>query len=174
MNQTETNNNQIIDYMRKVHRWRMAFFGLVILLAGIVIGATSVIILLKPKPIGPSAGPEFVSETMIRGLGRQLRLSPEQKEKVESILQEHMQKLHEIRMNARPQIAEQLRLMNEEISSVLTEQQRQIWQERLLPLQRQLRQRGPRRGSGLEGPQFRRGQRGFGPPASPPNEPLSR
>jgi hypothetical protein len=174
MSRIEANDNTIIECMQKAHRWRMAFFGLVILLAGIVIGATSVIVLLKPKPVGPPAGPEFVSETMIRGLRRQLGLSPEQIEKVESILQKHMQKLHEIRMNARPQIAEQLRLMNEEISSVLTEQQRQIWQERLLPLQRQLRQRGPRRGNELEGPPFRRGQRGFGPPALPPNEPPSR
>jgi len=166
MSQIEANDNTIIECVQKAHRWRMAFFGLVILLAGIVIGATSVIVLLKPKPVGPPAGPEFVSETMIRGLRRQLGLSPEQIEKVESILQKHMQKLHEIRMNARPQIAEQLRLMNEEISSVLTEQQRQIWQERLLPLQRQLRQRGPRRGNGLEGPPFRRSQRR--------NEPLSR
>ncbi len=174
MNQTETNDSQIINYMRKVHRWRMAFFALVILLAGIVIGAASVIILLRPKPIGPSTGPEFVSEAMIRGLQRQLQLSPEQVEQVESILQKYMQKLHEIRMNARPQMAEQLRLMNEEISAVLTEQQRRIWQERLLPLQRQLRPPGPRRGSGPEGPPFRRGQRGFGPPVSPPNEPLNR
>jgi len=173
MSQIETNDSTIMECMRKAHSWRMAFFGLVILLAGIVIGATSVIILLKPKPIGSSAGPEFVSETMIRGLRRQLGLSPEQKEKVEAILQKHMQKLHEIRMNARPQINEQLQLMNEEISAVLTEQQRQIWQERLLPLQRQLRQRGPRRGNGLEGPPFRRGQRGPGPPQSP-NMPHSR
>jgi hypothetical protein len=167
MSQIEANDNTIIECVRKAHRWRMAFFGLVILLAGIVIGAASVIILLRPRPVGPPVGPEFVSEEMISGLRRQLGLSPEQIEKVESILQKHMQKLHEIRMNARPQIAEQLRLMNEEISAVLTETQRQIWQERLYRLQRQFR----RRGNGLEGPPFRRGQRGLGPPISSPNEP---
>jgi Spy/CpxP family protein refolding chaperone len=174
MNRIETNDSTIMESMRKAHGWRMAFFGLVILLAGIAIGAASALILQRPRPIGPFTGPEFVSEAMIRGLRRQLQLSPEQMEKVESILQKHMQKLHEIRMNARPQIAEQLRLMNEEISSVLTEQQRQIWQERLYRLQRQFRQRGPRRGDDLEEPPFRRGQRGLGPPVSPPNEPLIR
>jgi hypothetical protein len=173
MNQIEANDKKVLECMRKANRWRMAFFGLVILLAGIIIGAASAAILLRHRPIGPPAGPEFVSEAMIRGLQHQLGLSSEQMEKVESILQKHMQKLHEIRMNARPQIAEQLRLMNEEISAVLTEQQRQIWQERLLPLQRQLRQGGPRRGNGMGVPPFRRGQRGFGP-LPPPNEPLSR
>jgi hypothetical protein len=172
MSQIEANDKKILECMRKANHWRMAFFGLVILLAGVVIGAALATILLRPRPvIGPAAGPEFVSETMIRGLQRQLGLSPEQMEKVESILQEYIQKLHEIRMNARPQIAEQLRLMNDEISAVLTEQQKQIWQERLLPLQRQLRQGGPRRGNGMGGPPFRRGQRGLGPLSSP-NEPL--
>jgi hypothetical protein len=136
----------------------MAFFRLVILLAGIVIGATLAIILIRQRPISPQTGPEFVSEAMIRGLQRRLRLSLEQAEKVESILQQRLQKLHEIRMNARPQIAEQLRLMNEEISAVLTDQQRQIWQEKLYRLQRQIRPHGPRPGIGQEVSPFRRGQ----------------
>ncbi len=171
MNRTETNDSTVLDCMRKVQRWRMAFFGLVILLAGVIIGAASVLVFLRHRPINAPAGPEFISETMIRGLRRQLRLSQEQAEQVESILQKRMQKLHEIRMNARPQIFEQLRLMDEEITAILTEHQRPIWKQRLSNLQRQLRPMGPRRGNGTEGPPYRRGQRGFGPPASSPNEP---
>lgn len=150
--------------MRKLHRWRMAFFGLAILLAGIVIGAASTLILVRPRPIGWPGGPEFVSEGMLRSLQRYLHLSREQADKVESILQKHMRKLHEIRMNARPQIVEQLRLMNEEISAVLTEQQKQIWQDRLQQLQRQLQPRGRRWGGGAEGPPRGRGRGKFGPP----------
>lgn len=160
---TETTDSLRINYMRKIHRWRMAFFGLVILLAGIIIGAASMIILVRPRPAGwPGGSPEFVSEKMLRGLQHQLHLSREQVDKVQSILQKHMRKLHDIRMNARPQIVEQLRLMNEDVSAVLTEQQKQIWQDRLHRLQRQLQPRGRRRGGGMEGPGRGRGR--FGPP----------
>jgi len=164
MNHTETTDSQGVNYMRKLHRWRMAFFGLIILMAGLVIGAASTLILVRPRPIGWPGGPEFVSEGMLRSLQRYLHLSREQAEKVESILQKHMRKLHEIRMNARPQIVEQLRLMNEEISAVLTEQQKQIWQDRLQQLQRQLQPRGRRWGGGAEGPPRGRGRGKFGPP----------
>lgn len=166
MNQTETNDSSVIGYIQKVHRWRMAFFCLVILLAGIAIGAASAIILSRHRMIVPSNGPEFVSERMVRSLQRRLQLSPDQAEKVESILQQRMQKLHEIRMNARPQITEQLRLMNEEISALLTERQKRIWQERLYRLQQQIRLPGLRPGIGQELLPFRRGQRG---PSSPPS-----
>jgi len=162
---TETTDSLSVNYMRKMHRWRMAFFGLVILLAGLVIGAASTLILVRPRPIGwPGGGPEFVSDEMLRGLQRYLHLSREQADKVESILQKHMRKLNDIRMNARPQIVEQLRLMNEEISAVLTEQQKQVWQDSLQQLQRQLQPRGHRWGAGMEGPSRGRGRGKFGPP----------
>ena len=167
MNQTdntETTDSLSVNYMRKMHRWRMAFFGLIILVAGLVIGSASTLILVRPRPIGWTRGPEFISEKMVHDLQRHLQLSDEQAEKVESILQKHMRKLNEIRMNARTQIVEQLRLMNEEISAVLTEQQKQIWQDSLQQLQRQLQPHGRRWGNGVEGPPHGRGRGKFGPP----------
>jgi len=167
MNQTdntETTDSLSVNYMRKMHRWRIAFFGLAILLAGIVIGAALTLIWVRPRPIGWPSGPEFVSKKMIYDLQRYLHLSREQTEKAESILQKHMRKLNDIRMNARPQIVEQLRLMNEEISAVLTEQQKQIWQDRLQQLQRQLQPPGRRLGGGVEGPPRGRSRGKYGPP----------
>lgn len=165
----ETTDSLSVNYMRKLHRWRIAFFGLAILLAGIVIGAASTLILVRPRPIGWPDGPEFVSQGMLHGLQRYLHLSREQTEKVESILQKHIRKLNDIRMNARPQVIEQLQLMNEEISAVLTEQQKHIWQDRLHQLQRQLQPHGRRWGGGMEGPPYRQGRGKFGPP--PPRNP---
>jgi len=172
MNETETIDRSTINYVRKLHRWRMAFFGLAILLAGIVIGVTSTLMLAWPGQKVRPQGPEFISKGMIHRLQRDLHLSAEQTKKIGAILQKHMQKLDEIRMKARPQIVEDLQLMNEEVSTVLTEEQKQVWQRRFRPLQRQLRPRGPRPGEGLRhrrGQQERtgRGPQRFGPGASP-------
>jgi hypothetical protein len=176
MNQTETTDSPTVDYIRKLHRWRMAFFGLVILLAGVVIGGASTLMLVRHRPMGPPPGPEFVSGRMVHDLQRDLDLSPEQAKKIGAIVKEHMQEMDNIRIEARPKIAEQLRRMNEEISAVLTEEQRQIWQQnwrqQFHPFQREMRPGGPRPGEGPgrpRGPQerMRRGPQHFGPPLDP-------
>lgn len=177
MNQTEYSTKPTI-VQRKLHRWRMAFFGLVILLAGIVIGAASMLILAPHRLMRPPQGPEIASERMIPRLRHLLGLSSEQMEKLEPILQKHMQRLHEIRMGARSEITEQLHQMNEEISALLTEEQKQLWQQNLHHLQRQLRPPGPRQRNGMGEHRYRRGRqerfqrdpKPFGPPP-PANRP---
>ncbi len=166
------------DYLRQMHHWRMAFFGLVILLAGIVIGAASMSILAPDRLTRPPQPLETATRMMIGRLGRELGLSPEQDEKIGPILQNHMQKLDDIRAGARIEITEQLRQMNEGISEVLTEEQKRIWQRWLLLLQAQLRppERGPGEGGRHRGgPQerMRRGPGPFGPGRRPvgPNRP---
>jgi hypothetical protein len=171
MNQQESSDSSIVA-MQKLHRWRMAFFGLVILLAGVVIGATLTLLLTHriDRPHIPPP-PEFAAEQMVGRLDRQLNLSDEQMKQLEPILRKHMQKLNDIRMEARPRITEQLQIMNEEISSVLNEDQRQLWQRHLQRLQADLRQRPRRRRAGPEQPP-RPGRERFGPPPpGVPNEP---
>ena len=70
-------------------------------------------------------------------------LSPEQEGKIKPVVKKHMQKLREIQIDARPRIVEQIRLMNEEISSLLDEHQKSLWQRHLQRLQERLT-RGPR------------------------------
>ena len=193
MSNTEITDNLTINYMRKLHRWRMAFFGVVILLAGIVIGGALMMILMPHVLIKPPGGPEFGGLEILPRLERDLGLSSEQSEKIKPILTESMEKLREIRMDARTEVGQILEKMQKEISAVLTERQRQLWQERLNRLQRELRP-GGRRGNGMAGPRggdmgegsrrgrgqqgrFRRGQGSFepgpfGPPPLPfPDEP---
>jgi hypothetical protein len=176
MNQQEFSDNSIL-IMKKLHRWRMAFFGLVILLAGLVIGSTLTFLLMRRVDRPSIPAPEFEAEQVVRRLGRQLNLSNKQMKQLEPILRNHMQKLHDIRMEARPQIMEQLRLMNEEISSVLNEEQKQLWQRHLRRLQAELRQpRRHRAGSESRLPDGQRprrqGRERFGPPPpAVPNEP---
>ncbi len=123
-----------------VHRWRMAFFGLVILLAGVVIGTCATLLWLcrtRTSPQGPS--PELAAVSMVGRLQDYLHLSPEQTEKLEPILRNHLEQLYEIHIGARSKIEEQLRQMNTEISSILDEDQKHLWDEHLQGLQRRLR-----------------------------------
>jgi hypothetical protein len=180
MNQTEKTDSQTTHYIRRMHRWRMAFFGLVILLAGIVIGAASIMIVAPHKLSGPLGPREIAIERLLAELQRYLHLTPEQREKIEPILKEDMQKLDDIRADARSEIQDILGQMNRDIAAVLTEQQKQIWQQRLNHLQRQLRPpgRGPGEGGRYRGgPQARkrRGPGPFGPRRHPagPNMPYN-
>ncbi len=172
MNQTETTDSPNVDYMRKLHRWRMAFFGLVILLAGLVIGVSSTLMLVRHRERGRPWGPEFFSRRMMDRMQRDLDLSTEQEKKIGAIVKDRMEKLDDIRMEARPRITEQLKLMNEEISAVLTEEQKRIWQRSFRRLPGEVRPPGPGPGEGPRhrgGPpdRMRRGPQRFGPPPGP-------
>jgi Spy/CpxP family protein refolding chaperone len=190
MSDTERSDNLIIDYKQKLHRWRMAFFGVVIL-AGIVIGGASMMILVPNKLIKPPPGPEFESFRMLPPLQRDLDLTPEQADKIKPIMDKHIDKLNQIRMNARTEIGETLKQMNKDIAAILTDEQRRKWQEGLDRLEGELRPGDWRGGGGpggvrfrsyrgepgREGPDFRRGHGPgpFGPPPPPagPNSPRS-
>lgn len=183
MKRAETTEQSSIHHVHKLHYWRMAFFGLVILLAGLVIGGASIFILVGRRPKIRPMDPQMFSMEAISDLQHGLGLSAEQSEKIGTVLQKTMQGLHEKRMEAAEEISEQLRQMNEQISAVLTEEQERIWQHRLERLQEQFRPGGPRQGMGFgrgrgtprgrggqQGPQerFRRGPgTGPGPNMSP-------
>jgi Spy/CpxP family protein refolding chaperone len=167
MNEIEKTNTSR-DYLKQMHRWRMAFFGLVILLAGFVIGAASIMIMAPHKLTGPLPPREIAIERLLAELQSYLHLTPEQHEKIEPILKEDMQKLDNIRADARSEIQNILGQMNKDIAAVLTEQQKQIWQQRINHLQRQLRPPGRGPGEGGQhrgGPQerMRMGPGPFGP-----------
>jgi DNA-directed RNA polymerase subunit F len=145
-----------------VHRWRMAFFGLVILLAGVIIGIALTLSWLCYPHRTRMPGPEFAAETMLHRIEPYLHLSPEQTKKMQPLLRKHMQKLQQMREDIRTEITEQLRQMNTEISSILDEHQKQLWREHLQRLEGQLRP-GP---GGPGGPQrqgFPGAPRGPGP-----------
>jgi hypothetical protein len=137
MNETQPTENPTV-LLQKMHRWRMAFFGLVILLAGVVIGAASALLITRRLPQELLPAPEFAAARMVGRLQRQLRLTSDQTDRIRAILERHIQRLNEIRMDARPLIANELKIMNEEISTVLRQDQFRIWQNHLQRLQGEL------------------------------------
>jgi hypothetical protein len=116
--------------LRRLHRWRMAFFGLVILLAGMLTGAAVTLLTIgRSQWEGPPPIPvEEVVTRMIHGITPRLGLSAEQTQQMEPILQKHVSRLHGIWADSRGQIVEELKAMNAEVLPVLNENQQQLWQ----------------------------------------------
>ena len=178
MNTAEQNNNPNIDHIRKIYFWRTAFFGLVILAAGIVIGGASMSILTTRRLAAqPSPRPAF-NDLVIR-LRRNLELSQGQTNKIRPIIDKYMQQLQELRENARIDIINTLEQMDTQVSFILNERQKIIWQRELLSLQRDLNPEiprvigGRRRGAEPVGPRAGRGQRRFGQGLVNPIAPLT-
>jgi len=159
MTLTETTHSPTPDHLQKVHRRRMARFGLVILIAGIAIGAACAVIFIpRPKPF-PGPDPTWGSFMMADRLERVLDLAPEQKEKIRQISKTTFDTLHKIQEEAKPKIDAQIKQMNEQISAALTDDQRQKWQRELEGFQNRFREGWRREGGrpGEEGPGRRRG-----------------
>jgi len=181
MNQPESPDSPTV-LLRRLHRWRMAFFGLIILIAGATIGAAVTLLVLNetgPEPIIP---PDRAHVIMLERIVPRLRLSPQQAEQVRPVLRKHMSRLEDIREQGRQQILKELQAMDTEMSTVLSPDQQQLWRGLLRELPGPF-PRGPggRYGPGPKGPfgprgggqgRLRRGGEGTPTPPSPePNVP---
>ncbi len=133
MNQHESLDSPMV-LLHRLHRWRMAFFGLVILLAGMLTGAAITMVTIgRNQWEGPPRTPvEEVVMGVIHGITPRLRLSPEQVREVQPILQKHITRLHEIWADGRTQISEELEAMNDELLPILDDGQQRLWQRYIM------------------------------------------
>jgi len=159
MSQSENLDSPMV-LLRRLHRWRMAFFGLMILVAGLTTGAAATLLVLHwrgPEPPGP---PDRVYQAMLDRIMPRLHLSPEQARQAGPVLRKHMQQLEEIREQGRLEILKELEAMDQEMSAILSRDQQQLWRDLMRSLPGQF-PRGPGRyGPGPRGP--------FGPPGGAP------
>jgi hypothetical protein len=120
--------------LRRLHHWRMAFFGMVILLAGMLSGAA--ITLLIVSQVGHKSPPPPVPRIthMLAGLSGPLHLTAEQEKQIHPILQRHMAKLIQIQDEGQKAIGEELRLLSQEMAGVLTADQVGLWERLFLDL----------------------------------------
>jgi len=155
----------------------MAFFGMVILLAGMLGGAAVTLLIvghLGPKGRVP---PVYAVKLLLERLTAHLHLTAEQRRQVEPILKSHVTRLDQIQDEGQKAIAGELRLMTHEMSGVLTEYQMHLWERLFLDLPGSIRHipqelgpgygRGPAPPGGWHGPPS--GKRGpLHLPADPP------
>ena len=149
MKQADMNENPTA-ILRRLHRWRMAFFGLVILLAGVTLGVAAALIVVRPEPRPRSMPTEMAVRFLLERFKDELGVTPEQEEQLRAILQNRMKELDGIREKARPEIEKQLAAMKGEVSRVLTAEQQHHWEEMLKRVERMF-QRGMRGGPGMPG-----------------------
>lgn len=144
--------------------------GLVILAAGAAIGASLMFLHLSNAEDRYGREPEIFAEHMLRQLGRELNLTPQQRRQLDPILRQHHKTLSDIRAGVRPQIVRQLEQLDADIAAVLTVEQAQIWQQKIRRLEEHFPTfRGPGRGQGMGpgfGPEGGRGP-GIGPGFGP-------
>jgi hypothetical protein len=150
--------------------------GLVILAAGIAIGASLTFMRLSRPTDRFGQEPEIFAEQMLGRLGRELNLSPQQRQQLDPILKNYLKTLNDIRMAVRPQIVAQLEQMNKDILFVLDDHQKQLWQRKVRRIEEQFptfRHRGPGEGKGFGSEPGRRPRQNFGPgPDHGPRQPL--
>ena len=135
--------------LRRLHHWRMAFFGMVILLAGMLSGAALTLLLVghggQRHPLPPVDAVRLLAER----LPGVLHLTAEQQRQVEPILQNRMKKLDQIQGNGQKAIAEELRLLTKEMAGVLTADQMGLWERLFLDLPGSIRHIPQEFGPGL-------------------------
>jgi Spy/CpxP family protein refolding chaperone len=86
----------------------------------------------------------LLSREFIQILERQLRLTPEQRERVDKIMTEGQERVRELRARIDPEMRKELQQAREQIRSVLTPEQREQFE--------QMMKRSPRRGERGEQP----------------------
>jgi hypothetical protein len=169
MSQQENSDSSMV-LLRRLHRWRMAFFGLIILLAGALGGAAATLLTLRYVGHKGPPTPEFVVERMLDRLSERLHLTPEQAQQARVILLKHVQKLRGIWEEGRTAIIRELEGLDRDMSQVLDKEQQQLWHQLHDPLARPFR-RGPfRRGLGPGGWMAPPSDRG-GPASVSPDRP---
>ncbi|MBP7052634.1 MAG: hypothetical protein KBE65_16605 [Phycisphaerae bacterium] len=159
MSRLENPDNPMV-LLQRLHRWRMAFFGVTILIAGLTIGAAGALLMLRRTSAEPSmpVGGDLVA--IEDGIVPRLRLSAGQAEQVRPVLRKYMQRLNEIREQGRVQISKELDAMDEEISTSLNPDQQQRWRDLLRGLPGPFHRGAGRFGSGRQGPFGPRGGQG--------------
>ncbi len=116
-----------VELLKRMLYWRMAFFSVIILLAGMAIGASGAYIWLSKQKAKPTPPPAVSVNRVMRRLHAQLNLTPAQVAQIRPLLRQCLAQLDEVRNQARPQINQHLRQMNQGITAVLDEKQKQQW-----------------------------------------------
>ena len=81
-------------------------------------------------------GPESATRGILRHLDRELKLTPQQHDRVAAILDQHHKRMQSITDTIRPQMHQELDAANKEIDALLTTEQRKKFEEMHLRMQR--------------------------------------
>ncbi|MFL6584853.1 MAG: hypothetical protein ACJ8KU_10095 [Chthoniobacterales bacterium] len=102
-------------------KWQIAFALLCVFLAGLAVGAFGTVHIHRGM-LGPR--PEHLGGRLSEHLRRELRLTPEQFDKVHPAIERGAEQLEQIRSETERRVNETMRQMHDEIGPLLTPEQK--------------------------------------------------
>jgi NADH dehydrogenase/NADH:ubiquinone oxidoreductase subunit G len=110
-------------------RWLSIVLTLVVFISGFVLGAGTVAISIRNQALFALHHPEQEPARIAARLRRSLRLSDEQTQRVQQILEDRQAALESIRRDVQPRVVAELDLVEQQIAAVLDERQREQWEK---------------------------------------------
>ena len=130
MTEQDTHKKQI-ESIRQLYRKQMVTFGVVILLAGVVIGVGGAMVYYEAEKPPRPTGIEHLRRRNFPNLKEELQLTEAQDKEIKEIFQAHMKNLQEIRMEGRKRIGTEMNSLNKKVLEVLTDEQDAKWTENI-------------------------------------------
>jgi hypothetical protein len=111
----------------KRRRWLTVLLAGAIFCTGMIVGAAATVTIAVRRLEHAIHHPEVMPDRLAGRLRTVLDLSPDQTEQVRSVLTQRQQALLAIRRDAYPRVAHELELTRTQISEVLDDNQRVVW-----------------------------------------------
>lgn len=124
---SETEPTSVTAPRRRLPAYVQSFL---FLLCGIIIGSGVTVLFLRGALNRLVQDPDLLPERMIQRMDRSLGLEEEQRAAIEAIVEARMGGLREIRARVRPEVQMELDALRNEVSAVLTPEQRAQWEAR--------------------------------------------
>jgi hypothetical protein len=116
--------------------WQTLLLAFIILMCGVVIGGGCTAVVIRNRVLYAIEHPEEGPARTAERLKRQLRLSEDQRQRVEHVLTERSGAFRAIYRDNLPRIAVELQRTNQEIGTILNDRQRADWDKRFSRLER--------------------------------------
>lgn len=110
-------------------RWLRVVAALLIFIGGMVCGGGLTVIVAVRDIRHAMRHPEEVPPRITRYLTHRLDLSPDQADQIERLIAEHQAHFQAIRRETQPRVSAELSELREQISEVLTPEQRAKWDD---------------------------------------------
>jgi hypothetical protein len=110
-------------------RWLRLFAALLIFFAGLVCGSGATVVVAVRNIQRYIHHPEEVPARITKYLKRRLDLSPGQADQIEAMIAKTQLHLQAIRRENQPRVQSELATLHDEVSQVLTENQRDKWDQ---------------------------------------------
>lgn len=109
--------------------WPWVLTALVCVVSGVVIGAGLTILHYKDKTIPRPPPTREMAEHILKHVNSTVNLTGGENERVQAIIQNHMESVRQIRRESWQSIGKQFDAMNQDVGEVLGPERRRKWQE---------------------------------------------